>query len=240
MDVPRGAENGVGPEVNESGTFKVVRSVKPHDYSDNGSPDVLTRDAAGKLWRIDTGHEPSYGTVQAGKPVETGTGWQIYDRIEATGNLSDLTGDEKPDVLATDPAGGLWLYPGTGNADAPLAPRQKMGTGWGIYNQITSTGNIGGAPAGDLVARDAAGDLWRYLGKGDGTFVPRTKIGTGWNTYSDVVAIGDANRDGRPDLIGHSPSDNTVYVYAGTGDWSVPFKGRTPTGMVGGSYNSWS
>ncbi|MGJ7420712.1 FG-GAP repeat domain-containing protein, partial [Streptomyces cinereoruber] len=103
-----------------------------------------------------------------------GGGWQVYDRLAGG---SDLNGDGRADLVATDKAGDLWLYKGTGNASAPFAARTKIGFGWGIYNQITAVGNIAGAAAGDLVARDKDGVLWLYLGKGDGTFAARTKIG---------------------------------------------------------------
>ncbi|MEU7385089.1 FG-GAP repeat domain-containing protein, partial [Streptomyces tanashiensis] len=97
-----------------------------------------------------------------------------------------------------------------------------------FYNQLTAVGNIAGAPAGDLVARDTAGVLWLYLGRGDGTFAPRTKIGGGWNAYADVVGIGDGNKDGRPDLYART-AVGAAYFYAGTGDWKVPFKARATT-----------
>ncbi|WP_435975486.1 FG-GAP repeat domain-containing protein [Streptomyces sp. Qhu_M48] len=165
-----------------------------------------------------------------------GGGWNTYTRF--TGG-SDLTGDGRADLVATDKAGDLWLYRSTGGSPAaPFEKRRKIGHGWGIYNQITATGNIGGGPAGDLVARDTAGVLWLYLGRGDGTFAPRTRIGGGWNAYTDTVGIGDGNDDGRPDLLAYGPG-GTAYLYAGTGDFKAPFAGRSATGVLGGgtAYN---
>ncbi|MFC8276415.1 FG-GAP repeat domain-containing protein [Streptomyces sp. NPDC057271] len=262
--------NGIGPVLKESGTFRVVRKTAPHDFNDNGTPDVLLRDGAGKLWRSDTNYAPG-GDQLRGRPRLVGSGWQVYDRIEATGNLggmsvgdlvardkagvlwlylgrgdgtftartkigagwntytqlaagSDLTGDGRPDLVATDKAGDLWLYQATGSHTSPFSARKKIGHGWGIYNQLTATGNIAGGPAGDLLARDKAGVLWLYLGKGDGTFAARTKIGAGWNTYTHLVGTGDANRDGRPDLLAYNAESS--YLYKGTGDWRAPFKAR--------------
>ncbi|WP_309050170.1 FG-GAP-like repeat-containing protein [Streptomyces sp.] len=265
--------NGLGPDLDARGTFTVVREPAPHDFNDNGTPDLLTRDAAGRLWRTDTLHSPEYGELMPAEPkASLGSGWNIYDRIEATGDLggsavgdlltrdtsgalwlyqgtgtggfagrvkvgtgwgiydgitggSDLTGDGKNDLLATDRSGGLWLYPGTGNATAPFSARKKAGTGWGIYNDLTATGDLAGGPAGDLVARDTAGVLWLYLGKGDGTFAPRARLGAGWNAYSHLVGVGDADDDGRADLLALAPhTDN--WLYRGTGDWRAPFKPR--------------
>jgi hypothetical protein len=266
--------NGIGPTLTASGSFEVVRAAAPHDYTDNGSPDLLTRDASGRLWRTDSYFRPLDGQLsRASEQKLVGGGWNTYDRIEAAGNLggaahgdlvardkagvlwlylskgdgtfaprtrigggwntydkitagSDLTNDGRADLLATDKSGVLWLYKGTGDWRAPFAARTRVGGGWGVYNDLTATGDLGGAATGDLVARDKAGVLWLYLGKGDGTFAPRTRIGGGWNTYRHLVGIGDANHDGRPDLYAYGP-ESTRY-YPGTGDWHAPFGSGQP------------
>ncbi|MFB6840613.1 FG-GAP-like repeat-containing protein [Streptomyces sp. NPDC056361] len=187
--------------------------------------DVVARDKSGLLWLYQgtgNGDTPFLGRVKIG------TGWQIYDQIAGG---SDLTGDGRPDLLATDKSGGLWLYPATGNINTPLSPRKQIGTGWGIYNQLTATGDIGGGPAGDLLARDKDGVLWMYLGKGDGTFAPRVRLGSGWNAYPHLVGIGDGTGDGRPDLLAMD-AGNRVFSYAGTGDYSKPFKSRVATNLT--------
>ncbi|MFJ3103068.1 FG-GAP repeat domain-containing protein [Streptomyces sp. NPDC086835] len=199
-----------------------------------GSADFVARDKGGVLWLYDVtgnGHGASFAARKS-----IGGGWNTYTQI--TGG-SDLNGDGRADLVATDKAGALWLYKNTGNLSAPFAKRQKIGNGgWGVYNQITATGNIGGAAAGDLVARDKAGVLWLYLGKGDGTFAARKQIGGGWNAYTDTIGIGDANNDGRPDLYAYGPG-NTGYFYAGTGDYRKPFAGRvsSPALTEGPAYN---
>ncbi|MFE1904489.1 FG-GAP repeat domain-containing protein [Streptomyces gardneri] len=261
--------NGIGNPGYANGTFKVTRQANPHDYTDNGSPDLLARDAAGVLWRDDLLDSPVGGQVTPAKPrVKIGPGWNTYNVIEAAGNIagsgagdvlardtagvlwtyiskgdgtfgtrtrvgpgwgvynklaagSDLTGDGRDDLVATDASGALWLYKGTGSATVPYAGRVKVGPGWGVYNQLTAVGNIAGGVAGDLVARDASGVLWLYLGKGDGTFAARTKIGTGWGGYSQLVGVGDANNDGRPDLVAYGSAG--THVFLGTGSWSAPF-----------------
>ncbi|MEU1439265.1 VCBS repeat-containing protein [Streptomyces sp. NPDC005786] len=269
--------NGVGPAVETTGTFTVARKPKPHDFNDDGTPDLLGIDSAGRLNRYGTVLDPFPGVLWTGRSV-IGTGWNIYDWLGAPGNLggtahgdvlardrsgalwlyegtgapdkplgprrqvghgwgiynklaagSDVNGDGRPDLLATDKSGFLWLYKGTGNAKAPLSPRVKAGTGgWGIYNQITAPGDLGGAKAGDLLARDSAGVLWLYLGKGDGTFAARTRVGGGWNVYTRLIGIGDFMNDGHPDLIAYQPG-HTPFLYRGRGDWRVPFWKRVDT-----------
>ncbi|WP_328943169.1 VCBS repeat-containing protein [Streptomyces sp. NBC_00250] len=197
--------------------------VTPGNIGGTPHADLIGRDKTGVLW--------SYaGTGKAAEPfaprTRVGGGWGIY---KAFAGGSDVTGDGRSDLLATDTAGTLWLYKGTGSTTAPFATRVKVGGGWGVYNKLVATGNIGGGPAGDLVARDTAGVLWLYLGKGDGTFAARTRIGSGWNRYDEIVAIGDADRDGRPDLMANDSvggGSESLSLYKGTGDWRAPFTSR--------------
>jgi hypothetical protein len=272
--------NGIGETLTRSGGIVVKRTPGRHDLTVNGSPDLIGRDSAGRLWRQDTylrgwGPRPE---LQGVARKQIGHGWQKYDRIEAVGNNGsgtgfvardrsgvlwsyrskatgeltpaarvgggwnvytrfsgggDLTGDRRPDLVAVDTKGDLWLYRGTGT-DAPLfKARERIGWGWGIYNEITAVGHIAGGAAGDLVARDRAGVLWLHQGLGNGKFGPRTRIGGGWNTFTRLVGIGDANRDGRPDLYAYSPGSGSSF-YAGTGDAKSPFKARSATAVLAG------
>ncbi|MFF5500702.1 FG-GAP-like repeat-containing protein [Streptomyces roseolus] len=277
------SQNGVGPDLEASGSFTAAKSVSsPHDLDWDGAPDLLARDTAGVLWQLDSRYDGTRKTlVPHYSPSKIGPGWQTYDRIETVGGIgggaadfvardksgylwlydvtgtgytstiaarkrigggwntythlaggSDLDGDGRLDLLGVDKAGALWFYKNTGNVAAPFAARKKIGTGgWGIYNQITATGNIGGAAAGDLVARDKDGVLWLYLGKGDGTFTARKQIGGGWGAYTDTIGIGDANYDGRPDLLAYGPN-KTAYFYAGTGDHRKPFGPRVASPVL--------
>ncbi|MGW8767872.1 FG-GAP repeat domain-containing protein [Streptomyces sp. NPDC055815] len=210
------------------GTYDRMESVG--NIAGSTAPDVVARDRDGVLWLY-------RGTGDRDKPLagrtKIGAGWQAYNELAGG---SDLTGDGRADLVATDKAGDLYLYKGTGSATAPFAARKKIGGGWGVYNQLTATGNLAGGPAGDLLARDKAGVLWLYLGKGDGTFAARTKVGSGWGGFTGLTAVGDANGDGRADLIA-SNGDETFY--AGTGDWSAPFKRGVSVSLTQDSfYNS--
>ncbi|MEU7184515.1 VCBS repeat-containing protein [Streptomyces sp. NPDC045369] len=269
--------NGIGPALHQKGSFTVERKPAPHDYTDNGSPDVLVRDRAGNLSLEDTAHDPLNPQFHSARRMVVGGGWNIYDQVVAVGDVagasagdvvardrsgvlwlylgkgdgtfdkplktgagwgaydaftggSDLNGDGRGDLLARDRSGVLWLYEGTGNWRAPFAPRKKIGTGWGSYDSITAVGDVAGASAGDLVARDRSGVLWLFLGKGDGTLDGRVKIGAGWGGYRQLVGIGDSDADGRADLLVSTP-DGSSYVYHGTGNWRAPFAPRELTGI---------
>ncbi|MEU0406088.1 VCBS repeat-containing protein [Streptomyces sp. NPDC006197] len=270
--------DGIGGPASISGSFQVLRRANAHDLNDNGSTDVIARDASGNLWRDDLFDWPVDGQVRTARRTRIGTGYQVYKQIEAVGNIagtshgdlialdgsgylwhhlgkgdgtlaprvrigggwggykqlaggSDLNGDGRSDLLATDTSGVLWFYKGTGSSTTPFAPRVRVGGGWGIYNQITATGNIAGGAAGDLVARDASGVLWLYLGHGNGTFAPRIRIGGGWGAFSQLVGAGDVTNDGRPDLIAYGAGG--TYVYRSTGSTTAPFSRQTTTLYAG-------
>ncbi|MEU2504146.1 VCBS repeat-containing protein [Streptomyces sp. NPDC007863] len=289
--------NGIGPAVERTGTFTLTRAPRPHDVDGNGSPDVLGRDGTGylssndlrQLWSLHPGEGqpvPQYDPYS----LPIGPGWQVYDRIAATGDIagtgngdlvardgtgmlwfyagkgthtapfaartqigggwqvydkltggSDLTGDGRADLLATDKAGVLWLYASTGDAKAPFQPKKQIGGGWQVYTEIVATGDLAGATGGDLVARDTAGALWLYLGKGDGTFTARTLIGSGWQAYEQILGVGDVDGDGRNDLVAKSAAPNPepdtsrsgLALYRGTGDRTVPLAARQFIASVG-------
>ncbi|MFF9146859.1 FG-GAP-like repeat-containing protein [Streptomyces sp. NPDC014861] len=261
---------GTGPVLDESGSFRVQRAAVPHDFDDNGLPDVLALSPDGTFTGNTVIGASTAWTALYNPRTYLGTGWNVYDRIVPTGNVggaahadiltrdrtgvlwlhqgngkkldhrvkvgggwntydqltsaADLTGDGRTDLLATDKTGVLWLYKGTGNATAPFGTRTRLGGGWNTYDKIAAVGNLAGAPAGDLVARDRAGDLWLYLGKGDGTFAARTRIGGGWQGFTQIIGVGDQNRDGRGDLM--AVDGNGPALYRGTGDWKKPLAAR--------------
>lgn len=104
-------------------------------------------------------------------------------------STGDLTGDGKPDLVARDSAGVLWLYKGTGSATAPYAARVKVGIGWGVYNNLLGPSDLNRDGRGDLIARDTSGVLWFYKGTGSATapFAARVKVGSGWSIYNLLV-----------------------------------------------------
>ncbi|MBO0916447.1 FG-GAP repeat domain-containing protein, partial [Streptomyces laculatispora] len=124
-----------------------------------------------------------YGDGTVTKRIKVGYGWDIYSEIAGNG---DLNGDGKNDIVARDKSGVLWLYKGTGNQKAPYAKRTKIGSGWNQYNTVFAPGDIDLDGTADLVARNAAGELYLYRGTGNAAtpYKPKANIGTsGWNTY---------------------------------------------------------
>ncbi|MFD3943144.1 FG-GAP repeat domain-containing protein [Streptomyces sp. NPDC058579] len=222
--------NGIGPDLKQSGTFKVTRTAGAHDYTDNGSPDLLSRDAAGVLWR-----EDSIKTATSGEPVTTGQvrigpGWQIYNQLEAVGSVAGSTAG---DLVARDKDGILWLYVAKG--DGTFAARTKIGAGWNGYTSLAGGGDLNGDGRADLVATDTAGDLYLYKGTGDAAapFAPRTKIGWGWDIYNQLTATGDIAGTAAGDLVARDKS-GVLWLYEGKGDGT--FAARTKIGAGWGAF----
>ena len=57
----------------------------------------------------------------------------------STGTLHDLNGDDKVDILAIDPTGNQWVYPGTGDSGtSTFGARYWTGNGWQFMRSITT------------------------------------------------------------------------------------------------------
>ncbi|EFF89374.1 secreted protein [Streptomyces sp. e14] len=199
--------------------------ITPGDLDGTGGPDVLTLSTTGTLSLYH-----SAGTTGTGYAVWSGGGWQIYNKVFAPG---DVTGDGKPDLLARTYAGDLYLYAGTGSESAPFRGRVKVGGGWGAYDQLVGVGDMNKDGLGDVVARNASGDLYYYAGKGSTTapLAGKVLIGGGWNTYNQIAAAYDWNSDGQNDLVARTTSGD-MYFYLSDG------KGKfLPRQRVGSGFN---
>ncbi|MEU7034752.1 VCBS repeat-containing protein [Streptomyces sp. NPDC046237] len=222
--------NGIGPDVKETGTFKVTRTTGLHDYTDNSSPDLLSRDASGVLWRDDAVHTSSVPYPYSSGRVKIGSGWQIYDQLEAVGNIAGSTAG---DLVARDKTGVLWLYQGRG--DGNFAGRTKIGGGWNTYNKITGGSDLDGDGRSDLLATDTTGALWFYKGTGNATspFGARVKVGGGWGIFNQLTAVGNIAGTTAGDLVARDTS-GVLWLYEGRGNGT--FAPRTKIGGGWGSF----
>ncbi|MFJ3924611.1 FG-GAP-like repeat-containing protein [Streptomyces sp. NPDC090022] len=122
----------------------------------------------------------------------------------------DLTGDNKPDLVAVDDAGKLRLYPGTGTG--ALGTPTVIGSGGWAGASVTHRGDWNGDAMEDVVAR-VGGELRVYPNLGNGSLGAPIKIAAGLPTTAQVVAVGDTNRDGKPDLL--VKHTNKLFLYPG-------------------------
>ncbi|MFK8906559.1 FG-GAP repeat domain-containing protein [Streptomyces sp. YS-3] len=223
--------DGTGRAVTASGRLEVNPRANPHDFNDNGSTDVLARDASGVLWRDDLFDWPADGRVTTAKRTKIGGGWQIYNQIEAAGNLA---GPPTGDLVARDASGVLWLYLGKG--DGTFASRTQVGGGWQAYNKITGGGDLTGDGRPDLLATDTSGVLWLYRGTGSvsAPFAGRTKVGGGWQIYNQITAVGDIAGGAAGDLVARDAS-GVLWLYQGDGTGNFASRVR-----IGGGWNAFS
>ncbi|MEU0406089.1 VCBS repeat-containing protein [Streptomyces sp. NPDC006197] len=224
--------NGIGPDVLKTGTFKVARKAGLHDYTNNGSTDVLSRDSSGRLFRDDTVMAWSSTEVYSSERVQIGTGWQVYNQLEAVGNIA---GAPAADLVARDASGVLWEYLGKG--DGTFAPRTKIGSGWNAYNKITGGSDLNGDGRSDLLATDTSGVLWFYKGTGDyrAPFATRVRVGGGWGVYNQITAVGNIAGSASGDLVARD-TYGVLWLYQGTG--AGTFSPRVRIGSGWGSYTS--
>lgn len=205
-------DNGIGPDLRKTGTFKVARKAGLHDLTSNTSPDILARDASGKLWRDDTATSDAGDVTSSGR-YAVGPGWQIYNRLEAVGNLA---GSAAPDLVARDASGVLWLYQGNGNGG--FATRARIGAGWNAYTKLTGGSDLNGDGRSDLLATDTSGVLWFYKGTGSATapFAGRVRVGGGWGAYNQITATGNLAGTAAGDLVARDTA-GVLWLYQGDG-----------------------
>ncbi|WP_406059713.1 VCBS repeat-containing protein [Streptomyces sp. NBC_01077] len=223
--------DGVGEPAYQGWFMNLARAYNPHDYNDNGSTDVLARDASGVLWRDDLRDRPDYGQVNVAKRTRIGAGWGVYKQIEAVGSVG---GAANGDVVAVDGSGVQWLYLGKG--DGTFATRLQVGTGWQIYNKLAGGSDLDGDSRSDLVATDGAGVLWFYKGTGSYAkpFATRVKVGGGWQVYNQITAVGNIAGSAAGDLVARDTA-GVLWLYQGNGTG-----GFAPRVRIGAGWGAFS
>ncbi|MGW7283856.1 FG-GAP repeat domain-containing protein [Streptomyces sp. NPDC054844] len=228
--VATGAGSAVAADAPTPSASKVPVDVKASDASKFGASGVQDyapinalygMDSGGKLW----GYGPDgYGGLTS--------------RVDSGQLQPDTKFVTQVDHNADYESDGLWIvvdgqlrYLEWNTSGATL-----VGNGWNIYDRLLSTGNLGGAAADDLLARDKYGVLWLYLGYGNGELTKRYRVGGGWNTYTHIAGQGDLSGDGKNDIVAKDKS-GVLWLYKGTGDYKAPFSSRT---RIGGGWNTYN
>ena len=166
------------------------------------------------------------------------TGWQSAHQVAATGVMDPPTwramlkafgygappsgggvhgfdADGIADVLAVTSTGSLRFY--RGNGAGYVTGGSQIGLSWNMFNTVFSPGDFTGDGKADLVARTPSGALFLYRGNGAGGFTGGgVQIGAGWNMFNAVFSPGDFTGDGKPDLLGRTPS-GALFLYRGNG-----------------------
>ncbi|MFE2458652.1 trypsin-like serine protease [Streptomyces sp. NPDC059402] len=126
---PGKGDGTFGSRVRIGGGWAAYTITGKGDYNRDGRPDLLARDGSGVLWLY-----PGTGKAAPalGSRVRVGGGWSAYSAFATAG---DITGDGRPDLLARDTSGVMWLYKGTGKSGtATFKTRTRVGGGWNAFN----------------------------------------------------------------------------------------------------------
>ena len=126
---PGKGDGTFGSRVRIGGGWSAYTITGKGDYNRDGRPDLLARDGSGVLWLY-----PGTGKAAPalGSRVRVGGGWSAYSAFATAG---DITGDGRPDLLARDTSGVMWLYKGTGKSGtATFKTRTRVGGGWNAFN----------------------------------------------------------------------------------------------------------
>jgi len=153
--------------------------VAASDLYASGRPGLLAIAPDGSLSYYPNGGGTGTGTFRA--PTQVGSDWNGW-----TVDVADINGDGKPDLLAVDGTGALYLYPnsgqtGTGTFGAPA----QVGYGWTGWRAIDTERPSGTGPAG-ILAIDSTGAMYRFPNTSSGgavTFGRPQRVGSGWIGY---------------------------------------------------------
>ncbi|MEU9293056.1 N-acetylmuramoyl-L-alanine amidase [Streptomyces sp. NPDC048266] len=167
------------PRIKVSAGWQIYdRMVGVRDITGDGKADLLAREKSGVLWLFKGTGVPA---TPFAPRVKVSAGWTIYNELIGTG---DLTGDGKPDVMARDTSGNMWIFKGTGTSTL-FSPRVKISAGWQTYNSMVGPSDLNRDGRVDFIGRDTTGVLWAFPGTGTGTlFSPRVRVGGGWQIYN--------------------------------------------------------
>ncbi|MEU0402809.1 FG-GAP-like repeat-containing protein [Streptomyces sp. NPDC006197] len=223
--------DGVDAELSVSGALSVTggAAVWRDLAGDDGFGDLLVMDTAGLVSMY---RGTGTGALSA-RIAGTGTKFATTSVFVPTG---DLDGDRCSDVYARVGDQLRAYRPGCGKVVSASSPYTAVGSGWGQYDVITSSGDVNGDGYADLIARQAStGDVYFYGGTADHRLKTRVRIGTNWKLYKKLVGAGDLNGDGRGDLLGVDAS-GVLWRYYGTATGGVG--ARVKVGGGWGGYSS--
>ncbi|MFI6491468.1 trypsin-like serine protease [Streptomyces sp. NPDC050564] len=191
--------------------------------------DLIVRDKGdGKLYRSYLNH--SSGEFEW---MQISSVWGGYKSYAIPG---DMTGDARPDLVAVDSDGSVYLYPGKGNGQF-YARVKVVDKAWKNV-KIFGHGDLSGDGRADLLVRNSSGVLYLYRGtqQEHTPWSARIQARTGWN-FTSYVSNGDVTGDGIADVITRD-SGGTLWLYPGTNKASSSlFGSRKSLGTGFNQYN---
>ncbi len=182
------------------------RIIAANDATGDGKADIFSIDRAGRLY-VHAGRGD--GTFRA-RVLVGNSGWARLVHVFSPG---DLNGDRKPDLVAVDAAGRMWLYSGDGRG-GHRSGRTQIGAGWQNFRQVVAGGDINRDGRPDVLAVDSRGRMYAYFSNRSGRFTTREHVGSGW-TNLRVTPLGRFDSDTVDDYVAIA-SDGALRFYRGS------------------------
>ena len=184
------------------------------DFTGDGRPDVLARDAYyGSLHVYQ--HSGNYaGTATYSTVHLVDTGWSYMKWIGA----ADMDGDDLADVVSVDSYGDMRIAVNDASRAPALNSNVYVNSGWGI-NDLVTVVDYNGDGYDDLLARRAGTtSFYVYYNNGGvngtATFAAPQLALSG--LFVDSISVADLTLDGVPDLI--FVRQGKLYLYELGGD----------------------
>ncbi|MFI7650344.1 LamG-like jellyroll fold domain-containing protein [Micromonospora sp. NPDC049460] len=194
--------NGTGgflgaPEFLEGSNWSTAQFLfSPGDFTGDGAPDLLYRDAATQnLWM-------RTGTVGGGlqaTSIQIGTGFSTANWIFSPG---DFNGDSKPDVLWRKTDGTLFMIRGNGTGGWITGTSEVIGSAWGGA-ALFGRGDFSGDGKTDVLVRlNSTGEVRLHRGNGTGGWLDTAGITKGTiPPGAGVFTVSDFTGDAKPDIL---------------------------------------
>ncbi|MBV1855187.1 LamG-like jellyroll fold domain-containing protein [Catellatospora tritici] len=189
---------------------------RPHDFNNDGHPDLITSDSAGDLWLYpSTG---SIGTSLFGTRLKIGSGWGGH-----RWDVSDWNRDGWTDIITVEPTlGELYLYPNT-NGTLSTSTRSRIGVDWSTVYHTTGNGDSNPQPD-HYGIRASDGQMFHYP-NGCCRVSIKSSGYTNWRIFG-----ADFDSDGRGDILAVNPSNSDMTLMRHTGGTGLSMLG-TPTAV---------
>jgi hypothetical protein len=143
--------------------------------------------------------------------------------------FGDLNRDGHNDLLSRTNTGALVVHYGIGQPSFGSGRvTRTIGTGWGGFRQIVTSGDLTGDGIPDVLAQDSAGVLRRFNGTAAGGLANGVTVAGTWS-HPKLVGPGDVTGDGQADLYAVT-SAGQLDLFPGTGTGTFGPARRIGTG----------
>ncbi|WP_326670885.1 FG-GAP repeat domain-containing protein [Streptomyces sp. NBC_01257] len=216
----------VGENTRVGSGWQIYNKVlSPGDLNGDARADVLARTPGGDVYFY-----ASTGVKAApfGPRIKIAGGWQVYDQLVG---VTDNDGDGVGDVVTRTPSGQLFFHSGIAGVTPAFKAPVKLGSGWGVYNQIAGGDDMDGDGNGDLAARTVDGSLYIYKGLGQGRFAQRTQgpARSGWQRGDVIVGAGGNPAYGKSRIQALAADGKQLYTYQSLGNGLLAPRRQAPS-----------